>query len=118
MSRRNKNIGDWGEVQACLFLERHNFVIVERNFYTTQGEIDIVATHAGDYYFIEVKTRQQEELGNDLAVTKAKKYKLGKTMKRYCYQHSLTEGSFILASLLVVINRPIKHVSFRLAAYC
>ena len=55
MTRQNKNLGDWGEAQACSFLERHGFKIIERNYHTTMGEIDVIATKGDDYYFVEVK---------------------------------------------------------------
>ena len=113
--RRNKSLGDWGETQACWFLERHGFSICDRNFHTTQGEIDVVAAKAGDHYFIEVKTRYRGDLATDLAVTPAQRYKLKKTIKTYCYRRSLATGSLIMASLLVIIDRPARQLSFRLA---
>ncbi len=116
MSRRNKNIGDWGEKQACLFLQRKGFRVIDRNYHATVGEIDIVAEKGGDYYFIEVKTRAAGELANDLAVTRSKKFKLGKTIRHYCYHRAITEGSQILASLMVIYDRATRAVSFRLAA--
>lgn len=109
-------MGEWGETQACLFLERQGFAVRERNFHTTQGEIDIVAEKGGDTYFVEVKTRYKGDLATDLAVTAGKRYKLSKTIKAYCYRRSLATGSFIMASLLVIIDRPARQVSFRLAA--
>lgn len=108
-------MGAWGEEQACRFLARKGYTVVDRNFYTTQGEIDIVATKGGDYYFVEVKTRAAGDLATDLAVTERKKYKLQKTVKRYCYERNVTTGSFILASLMVVFERATKEVDFRLA---
>jgi len=115
MSRRKKEVGDWGEKQACLFLKRNGFTIVERNYHAVAGEIDIVAKKGGDYYFVEVKTRAAGELANDLAVTKAKKYKLGKTIKAYCYRRGITEGSLISASVMVIFDRATKHVGLRFA---
>lgn len=115
LQKRNKNFGNWGEGQACLFLQRKGFVVIERNFHTPAGEIDIVAKQGDDYYFVEVKTREAGELANDLAVTAAKKYKLNKTIKQYCFKRNITEGSLILASLLVVVNRPKRTINFRLA---
>lgn len=118
MKGYNKTMGAWGEEQAAMFLARKGFKVIDRNYHTTQGEIDIVAVKGGDFYFIEVKTRSNQELGTDLAVTKSKIHKLQKTIKTYCFRKNITEGSFILASLLVLVDRISKKVSFRLAAYC
>jgi putative endonuclease len=116
-SRLKKNIGDWGESQACAFLIRKGFKIIERNFFSTQGEIDIIAKKQGDYYFIEVKTRQIGALATDLAITREKKYKFHKTVKHYCYTRDITNSSLIFAGLLVVFNRITKQIKFRLVVF-
>lgn len=115
--RRKKDIGDWGENQACAFLIRKGFKIIERNFYSPQGEIDIVAQKKEDYYFIEVKTRQMGALATDLAITPHKKHKFQKTLKQYCYSRNITTGSFIFAGLLVIFNRIKKQICFRLVVF-
>ncbi len=115
MGRRNKNFGDWGEAQACGFLARQGFYVIERNYHAVAGEVDIVARKGGDYYFIEVKTRRAGELANDLAVTRAKRVKLGRVVKQYCFRRGITDSSIVLASLLVVTNKLAHTVQFRLA---
>ncbi len=117
MNRRLKDIGDWGEEQACLFLERQGFKIVERNFFTTTGEIDIVAVKGGDYFFVEVKTRTAEELANDTAITEHKKHKFQKATRAYCYKRNVPEVGLIMAGLIVAVDKVNKKVGFRLAAW-
>lgn len=114
----NQTIGRWGEEQAVAFLVRRSFTIVERNYHATVGEIDIVARLGEDWYFIEVKTRRAGELANDLSITPAKKRKFEKTVKHYCYKRNVDSGSFILAGLMVVVERSTKTVAFRLAVFC
>lgn len=116
-THRNKDVGKWGEDQACAFLIRQGFKIFERNYYSTQGEIDIVAKKDGDCYFIEVKTRFQHELSNDLAITPAKRHKFQKTIKHYCYHRSITKGSLIFAGLLVEVNKILKQINFRFVVF-
>ncbi len=111
-------VGAWGESQACDFLVRQKFLIRERNYHTTAGEIDIIAEKGGDYYFIEVKTRAAGEMATDLAITPAKLHKLQKTLKMYCYQRNIADRSLILAGLLVTFNRATARISFRLAVFC
>jgi len=117
MSRRLKDIGDWGEEQACLFLARQGFKVVERNFHTTTGEIDIVARKGGDLFFIEVKTRTAGELANDTAVTEFKKHKFGKAVRAYCYKRDTPEIGLIMAGLIVAVDKINKKVGFRLAVW-
>lgn len=118
MSTYRQSIGVWGEEQACLWLKRKGFTVVDRNFHTTQGEIDVVASKGGDYYFIEVKTREAGELATDLAITKSKLKKLDKTIKRYCYLRNISEiHGLITAGLLIIVDKPARTAKFRLAAY-
>ncbi|MCX6779717.1 MAG: YraN family protein [Candidatus Magasanikbacteria bacterium] len=117
MSGRGKIVGKWGENLACAFLERHRFFIKERNFYSTVGELDIVAVKDEDYYFIEVKTRAAGELATDLAITSAKKYKMQKTVKKYCYIRGVPDTGIVLVGLLVTYNKINKSVSFRMVIF-
>lgn len=48
--------GDIGEDAAANHLLALGFTIIERNFYTRYGEIDIIASLEGVYHFIEVKS--------------------------------------------------------------
>jgi putative endonuclease len=116
-SSRNKGLGVWGEEQACLFLVRQGFQVIERNYHATVGEIDIVAIKDKDHYFIEVKTRHVGPLANDLSITPQKKYKFQKTIKHYCYKRNLVPEATIFAGLLVVVNKMQQKVSFRFVVF-
>ena len=51
-----QKIGEIGENVACMFLVKHGFLIVERNYTKKWGEIDIIAEKGSKLYFIEVKS--------------------------------------------------------------
>lgn len=53
---KKQKIGELGEGIAEKFLKQKDFKIVERNFCTRNGEIDIVAKRHGTYHFVEVKS--------------------------------------------------------------
>jgi putative endonuclease len=53
---RRQALGRRGEELAATHLERHGWQIVERNFRTREGEIDLIASRAGTLAFCEVKT--------------------------------------------------------------
>jgi len=114
MTRRNKDIGDWGEMQAVEFLKRQGFKIIEQNYYTPVGEIDIVAKIRDDIYFIEVKTRTQEHMANDLSITPSKIRKFKKTVSHYCYKRNIKDVGLVVAGLIVYVNKQEKKVRFRL----
>lgn len=45
-----------GEDEACAYLKNQGFEIIERNFHSKFGEIDIVAKRGEILHFIEVKS--------------------------------------------------------------
>jgi len=49
--------GDAAEERACRHLDRSGLTIVERNFRTRGGEIDIIAARRHTLIFVEVKAR-------------------------------------------------------------
>jgi len=48
--------GNLAEDRACRFLDENGFTIVERNFYSRFGEIDIIAVKNEVLHFVEVKS--------------------------------------------------------------
>ena len=58
-----KKIGDYGELKATIYLKLHGYKIVERNYRTKFGEIDIIAYNDKCLCFIEVKTRSRKDYG-------------------------------------------------------
>lgn len=55
MAEHNE-IGKIGEKIAYSFLMKHGFLVLEQNYRTPYGEIDIIATKDGILHFIEVKS--------------------------------------------------------------
>jgi putative endonuclease len=90
MSKTQKQIiGAWGEDQAVLFLERLDYRVVERNFLTKRGEIDIVAWHSKPKHgqtlcFIEVKTRSGGDDSHERATDWQKQRSLMFAARAYC----------------------------------
>lgn len=52
----NKKVGNLGENMACMFLVKHGFSVVDRNYSKKWGEIDIVAKKNNSLHFVEVKS--------------------------------------------------------------
>ena len=55
-----RELGNLGEDIAVVFLEKHGFRLIERNYFKKWGEIDIVSKKDGVLRFIEVKTVSYE----------------------------------------------------------
>ncbi len=76
--------GDAAEEQACRHLDRSEFTIVERNFRTRGGEIDIVARKGDLLVFVEVRSREAPDFGTpEESVTPAKRRRIVAAARRY-----------------------------------
>jgi putative endonuclease len=57
------DIGKKGELLARNFLKKRGYHIIETNYRTRFGEIDIIATHNKVLVFIEVRTKNSVSFG-------------------------------------------------------
>lgn len=57
------SLGKKGEEIAHKFLEEAGFRIIEKNFRSKIGELDLIAVDGDTLVFVEVKTRFSEEFG-------------------------------------------------------
>jgi len=94
MESERSELGRWGEKQAARFLKTHGYRILEKNYVSSVGEIDIVARDGDVLVFVEVKTRTDEELGGPLeAVGRAKRRKLALVARSFLQRHKLDDIS-------------------------
>jgi len=63
MTKRRKALGAEGEKAVKAFLEGQGYRILESNFRTRYGEIDIIAAVERTLVFVEVKTRVSSNCG-------------------------------------------------------
>lgn len=83
-----RKVGSLYEEKALLYLQENGFTILERNFRTKMGEIDIIAIKDNIIRFIEVKYRKNDEFGHPLyAVSKSKQLKIYKVAQLYMNIH-------------------------------
>jgi len=79
-----KILGREGEDRAAEFLKKRGHKILERNYNTRAGEIDIISLHEGTIVFIEVKTRTSDRYGApELAVNRQKQHRMIKAALGY-----------------------------------
>jgi len=95
MGRRNRAIGITGELIALEFLKKKGYEILDTNYRTPFGEIDIIAMHGDCTVFVEVKTRATCSLGPPyLAVTRAKQRHMIKNALSYLTRRGLVNSSW------------------------
>ncbi|MGA8752595.1 YraN family protein [Candidatus Deferrimicrobium sp.] len=76
--------GDAAEERACRHLEGSGLTIVERNFRTRGGEIDIVARKGDVLVFVEVRSREDVGFGTpEGSVTPAKRRRIVAAARQY-----------------------------------
>jgi len=69
-----------GEEYTARLVEEMGMRVLERNFTSRTGEIDLIAQHGQSICFIEVKTRREGGMvSGELAITAAKQRKIIKT---------------------------------------
>jgi putative endonuclease len=83
-------LGRRGEQLACEHLQRRGFQILERNYRTRWGELDIVAFDGATIVFCEVKTRRAGGLYGDPleAVGPRKRAQVRRIARRWLYERS------------------------------
>ena len=91
MLNKTKQLGNWGESLIAKFLEEQKFVILERNYQTRWGEIDLIAKKGDIIAFVEVKTRKVSYFPISNTITQSKQRKLIRTAQLYAQKKNLLE---------------------------
>ncbi|NLZ44423.1 MAG: YraN family protein [Clostridia bacterium] len=82
-----KELGDFGEALAGQILEQKGYVILDRNFRTRYGEVDLVAEDGEVLVFVEVKARRSLNYGSGAeAVTRMKQQRLIRAALNYMHR--------------------------------
>ena len=83
-----QDTGDNGERLVCEGLLQNGYEILEQNYHSADGEIDIIARNRKYIAFVEVKTRKQGSMVDGFeSVTKQKQIKIIKTARKYLREH-------------------------------
>ena len=110
-----QTIGKFGEDLSCKYLEDNNYIILDRNFSSRQGEIDIIAYDVknDEFVFFEVKTRTSFNYGfPSEAVNKMKQMHILNYVKYYLYCKKLEDRFVRIDVIEVVID--VEHSKYKL----
>ncbi|MDP8950027.1 MAG: YraN family protein, partial [Actinomycetota bacterium] len=76
--------GAWGEELALRYLTDQGYVLIERNYRTRYGELDLILRHEDTIVFVEVKLRRGTGFGHPLeAVTPRKQASIRSLARQY-----------------------------------
>ncbi len=96
MGSHNIKKGRRGEFLAEKFLKKKGYRILERNYRTQFGEVDLVARDGKALVFVEVKARSSVAFGSPLAAVDARK------------QSHLTMAAGIYLATHDIIDQPVR----------
>jgi putative endonuclease len=110
----NRAAGDFGEEIARRYLIRSGHEIVERNYRTRRGELDLISRLGGTLVIVEVKLRRGTGYGDPLeAVTPRKQQAIRLMTEEYLSEKDpeFDDLRFDVISILLRGERPeITHV--------
>jgi putative endonuclease len=61
--QRNRSRGRWGEDLAATHYERNGCTVIDRNWRSKTGELDLIVRDGDVYVFSEVKARRSDRYG-------------------------------------------------------
>ncbi|OUS10112.1 YraN family protein [Gammaproteobacteria bacterium 53_120_T64] len=93
LPRDKANSGARAENLACHYLTQQGLEIVERNYRTQRGEIDIIARHAETLVFVEVRLRSNPRFGGAAhSIDARKQARLISAAQHYLLKTGLTDA--------------------------
>ena len=96
--------GKIGEEEAVKFLKKNKYKIIERNFRTKFGEIDIIAKKGKEIFFIEVKTRKTISFGYPEESVDGRKLNKIKKVALYYIQKNKIKNPFKFEIISILIK--------------
>ena len=81
--------GDRAERRASDYLRKRGLTLLERNYRTPFGEIDLVMQHKETVIFVEVRFRRSEQFGSPAETIDPRKQARLRTSAEYYIQHNL-----------------------------
>lgn len=98
-----KKIGAAGEAFVASYLKNQGFSILQYNYQTRFGEIDVIATERDTLVFIEVKTRSNLRYGSGAEmISRSKLFKLRKAIHSYLVMNNLLGRRYRIDAALVM----------------
>ncbi len=114
MSLISKILGAKGENQAESYLKKKGLKILQKNYSTKLGEIDLICfdKKSKEYVFVEVKSRSSTEFGSPSeAVNFKKQHKIRNVASLYLKLNKLTEEK-IRFDVVEVLDDKINHIEY------
>lgn len=115
MKNAKIKLGGQGEEIAAVYLQNRGYKILQRNFRSRYGEIDIICVHGQAIVFVEVKTRTSSQFGSpEESVTRTKQQHIHQAAFSFLegYPHHFKEIRFDVIGIFMEDGKPqINHIT-------
>lgn len=105
--KSKRDIGASGEDYACKILKARGMKIIERNFRTRLGEIDIIARDGEYTVFVEVRLRKDNDFGTPAeTIDVRKRAKVIKAAKEYALKNHIYDSPMRFDAVVITGDDP------------
>ncbi len=106
MGQESYEAGREGEDAAVVYLRQQGYRIIERNYRSQQGEVDIIAREGEFLVFVEVKSYSFRSYGSPAgAVRRNKKQSIIHAAQTYLYKGKIA-GTYSRFDVITLYRRP------------
>lgn len=103
--RKTKKLGDWGENFVAEWLKDKEYQLVEKNYHSRYGELDLIMLNGDHYVFVEVKTRTTNSFGfAEYSITPKKISALTNTIYDYFVKNEIQTEDWQLDVVILEKN--------------
>ena len=110
----SKDIGQNGETITLNYLLNKNYFLLEKNYHSRYGEIDIIVENEKYIVFVEVKTRNDKSISRGVeSVDRKKREKIIKTAFEYILKNEKDkQPRFDVSEILVDFQNRFKSINY------
>lgn len=106
-----QDLGRYGEERAAIFLQDRGYEIIDRNWRSPVGEIDLIARDKDRLVFVEVKTRNGSGFGHPFeAITPTKVSRMRRLVADWCIAKQVSGAKVRLDAIAVLISAGRVHI--------
>ncbi len=105
-----KLLGRLGENKAYRYLRKKGYKIIEKNYVTKFGEVDLIGLYGDFLVFIEVKTRTTHTYGEAMEAVDSKKQERYRKTANYYYLYHTDKSLQPRFDVIEVYPNKINHI--------
>ena len=102
---RRRRFGDFGERVAASHLEAKGYAILERNWSTREGEIDLIASRGPNLIFVEVRSKRGGAYGTpEESITGRKAAHVRAAALTYIQEHPEAPPNYRIDAVVIELD--------------